>query len=228
MLSVYFGTDTNRVRAAAFAAATADGVTPTTLTGETYEPGALADIVAARSLFTEMQVILIDTPREMLAEELSALLPAMANGSDRYIVIEGPLLTAAKKKYAEHTDALHEYTAPKTERFNTFTLADALARKDKRGLWVSLQQARRAGISAEEITGVLWWQLKNIRLAALTSTAAEAGMKEYPYRKAKAALRTIPEADAARLARSLLRLYHEGHGGEVDLDLAIEQWVLSL
>jgi hypothetical protein len=138
------------------------------------------------------------------------------------------LLAAAKKVYAKHTNELHEFAAVKAERFNTFALADALAARNKKRLWLLLHNAYESGITPEEIIGVLWWQLKSLRLAAVTKVAAEAGMKDFPYNKAKRGLSSLPLADAERLSHELLTLYHAGHAGEVDLKLALEQWVLTL
>lgn len=228
MLAVYFGTDTNAVRHAAHAAAAQTGVTPQMLTSEEYEPGQLADQVGGNSLFGETRTVVIDTPADVMADELPPLLEAMAASADTFIIIEGPLRAAQKKQYAKHTEEIHEYKAAAAERFNTFSLADALAKKQKKQLWLGLQQASAAGISPEELIGILWWQLKSIRLAAVTDSAAAAGMKDFPYRKAKSALARFPLAEAEQRSRELLSLYHQGHAGEVDLPVALEHWVLTL
>lgn len=228
MLAVYFGTDTNAVRQAALTAATAADPTPQMLTAEEYQSGQLADQVGGSSLFGEQRVVVIDTPAEEMAEELPPLLETMASSADTFIVITGPLLAAQKKQYAKHTDQLHEFTAAKAERINVFAINDVLVKKDKRQLWLQLTTQLRAGIPPEEIIGVMWWQLKSIRLAAITNSAAAAGMKDFPYRKAKSALASFPLAEAEQRSRELLTLYHQGHGGEVDLATALEHWVLTL
>lgn len=229
MLYVFFGSDTNAVRTAAWAAAKDTGVkAPHVLSSEAYEPGQLSELVGSGSLFGEAQTIVIDTPVEQLAEDVPPLLDAMAASVDTYIIIEGPLLAAAKKMYAKHTAELHEHTATKAQCFNTFALADALATRNKKQLWVLLQEASSSGIAAEEIIGVLWWQLKSLRLAAITKSAADAGMKDFPYNKAKRALGALPLAEVERLSHELLQVYHAGHAGDVDITLALEQWVLQV
>lgn len=228
MLQIFFGTDTSAVRAAAFAAvADTEVAAPDILLGESYVSGQLADAVGGVSLFGAARAVVIDTPTSEMVDELVPLLPSMAGSSDTFIIIEGPLLAAAKKRYQKHTPHLTEYVATKAERFNTFALAEALAQRQKKQAWVLLQQALMAGIAPEEIIGVLWWQLKSMRLAAVTNTAAEAGMKDFPYRKAKQALNVWSVNDVVRVSHSLLQIYHEGHGGEIDLTLALEQWTLT-
>lgn len=229
MLAIHFGTDTAAIREAAFKAVAATGVdAPDIISGEGYETGQLADTVGGASLFGSPRVVVIDTPTDDMATELTPLLETMAAGTDTFIIIEGALLAAAKKRYGTYTSNLYEYTAMKAERFNTFALADSLAARNKKQLWLLLQQALQAGVSSEEVIGVLWWQLKSLRLAALTANASEAGIKDYPYGKAKRALVLIPLADAERLSHQLLDLYHQGHSGETDITLALEQWMLTL
>ena len=88
--------------------------------------------------------------------------------------------------------------------------------------------ARQAGVSAEEVIGILWWQLKTLRLAAVTKSAPEAGMKDFPYNKAKRALGNFSDGELETLSHSVLRVYHDGHAGKTDIDFALEQFVLSL
>ena len=123
---------------------------------------------------------------------------------------------------------MEEYKAAAAERFNAFGMADSLSRKDKKTLWLQLQDAKQANLSAEEIIGTLWWQLKSMRLAKNTNSAAEAGMKDFPYNKAKRALSAFKDGELESLSRGLLTVYHEGHLGKVDIDIALERWMLTL
>jgi len=103
-----------------------------------------------------------------------------------------------------------------------------LANKDKKSLWLLFCEAKRNGLSGEEIIGTLWWQLKSLRLAAMTNSASEAGMKDFTYNKAKRALRNFRDGELETLSHSLLLAYHDGHGGIRDIDYALEEWVLGL
>lgn len=227
MLAVYFGSDVSKARAAAFAATS---TTPAILTAETYSSGQLAESVGSVSLFSEATTYLLDTPTAdaTFAAETKDLLAAMAESTQQFIVIEGALLAPAKKTYQKHTTTFEEFTADKAERFNPFSMAEALVQKDKKNLWLLLQKAKIAGLSEEEIIGTLWWQLKTILLAAQTNTADEAGVKSFPYDKAKRALRVYSKEELVALSLSLLTVYHEGHAGEADIELGLEAWVLGV
>ena len=227
MLEVYFGNDTTEVRAAALRAA---GSSYTLIARESYEKGVIADAVESVSLFGGPEVFVLDTPSEQvdLALECEELLPDMATSLHTFVVIEKQLLAAPKKKFLKHTEMVEEFSKKAAERFNPFTLTEALLTKDKKNLWLLLQQARAAGLSNEELIGSLWWQLKTMRLVALTNSADEAGMKEYPYSKTKRSAGNFSPEDLFRLMSSLLTMYHEGHAGETDLEVALEQWCLGV
>ncbi len=232
MLRIFFGTDTIGVREQGFTFVheqEASGVRVTKIDSDTYAPGIIADSLGANSLFGERELYLIDTPsvNAELQAEVEANLAELGESGNQFVILEGALLAPVKKKYATHGE-LTEIIADKTERFNPFGMAEALARKDKKSLWLLLQEARRAGLAPEEIIGTLWWQLKSLRLAATTNVVAETGLKDYPYQKAKAALSKFKPGEVNQLASTLLAVYHDGHAGIRDIDVALEQWTLTL
>jgi DNA polymerase III delta subunit len=233
MYTVFFGTDRTRVRDHATLYIEnnfpPDG-TLTTFDGQSFVPGQIADALGATSLFGGAEWFVLDTPAANpdFAEEVKAALKDMSESANTFIVLEEALLAPAKKAYGKCAANIEEFAAPKNERFNTFALAEALAQKNKRQLWVLLQESRKAGLREEEIVGMLWWQLKSLRLAALTQSAQEAGMKDFPYNKSKRALPAFAPGEVVTLSQSLLELYHAGHSGQRDMDIALEQWVLAL
>lgn len=233
MLHVFFGKDSVNVRKNAneFAQAQAqNGVRIERIDADAFEQGAVRDAVGSISLFGEEVLHIFDMPSSHAAfeEELHEFLEVIAASDRMFVIIEGAMLTPEKKRYTKFATKMEECAASVEERYNTFALSDALLRKNKKELWMGLCDAKAHGISAEEIIGILWWQLKTLRLVSLTSTASQAGMKEYAYSKAKRALPSFREGEIYQLSRSLLAVYHEGHAGMKDIDLALEKWTLSL
>lgn len=233
MLHVFFGNNTIAVRNNAYAFAMPyeeDGVKLVRIDADSYQAGMIVDVAGSMSLFGEKSIYLIDTPSVSadFYEEVTGLLPALKESANTFVIIESSLLAAPKKLFQKHADSIEEITADKASSFNVFALADSLSRKDKKTLWLGLCDAKLTGLSAEEIIGTLWWQLKTLRLASLTRSASEAGMKDFPYTKAKRALSTFKEGEIEALSASLLALYHEGHMGEVDIDFALEKWALTI
>lgn len=230
MLSVFYGTDRKAVRDTA-KEYTDNAGTPVTIIDESsFVVGKLASNVGAASLFGGVECFLLDTPSsdENFEMEVIDSLAEMAVSPNIFVILEGQLLAEAKKKYAKYASTINEYNAQKQERFNVFQIAEAFANKDKKHMWVLLQQARVLGIRDEETVGIIWWQLKALRLAKVTSNAEEAGMKDYPFKKAKQSLRNFKDGEVEVLAHSLLDLYHKSHQGKSELDTALERWILLI
>lgn len=230
MLAVYFGTDTSAVRRAAFATLSDTEAEPTLIDADSFQVGLIADAVGANSLFGGAQIYLLDMPSAHadFATEVTAHLEALAESNNQFVVIEGALVAAEKKPYQKYASTIEEFKKEADARFNAFAMADALAQKDKKNLWLLLQEAKAAGLAEEEIIGTLWWQLKTLRLAAQTKSASEAGLKDFPYNKAKRALSKFKDGELETLSHSLLTLYHEGHAGVADIDLTLEAWTLRV
>ncbi len=194
----------------------------------------LRDRAGAQSLFLSdgaSEVILLDTPGER-AEAREAVLsfaPELADSSNIFILLEGKLLAPIAKELKKHAAEYHEVAgAPAGEKFNVFGLADALARRDKKSLWVLFLRAQNAELSPEEIIGTFFWQIKSMRLAARTKSASEAGLKPFVYTKAKRGAEKFKPGELDQYSRSLITIYHDAHLGKLDLDLALERWVLNI
>lgn len=233
MFEVLYGNDSISVRSALLkktAAAQAEGVDVAQIDNDTYVPGMFADAVSGTSLFGAGMLFVVDagTAKAELKAALLESLLALKESPHTFLITEGALLADQKKQYAKLAASMEEFKVAAAERYNVFAMADSLAKKDKRMLWVQLMEAKAAGLSAEEIIGTLWWQLKSLRLAAVTSGAAEAGMKDFPYQKAKRALGSFKPGELEQLSASLLSVYHDGHGGVRDIDIALEKWVLGV
>lgn len=233
MLRVFFGNDTIKVRREAFAEfdkMRSKGIAATVLEADNYEAGIVTEAVGSQSLFGGNRVYLFDTPSqdENFYEEVVTNLATMKEQEDVFIVLEAGLLAAEKKRFEKYADTIEEYKATAAERFNTFALADALSRKDRKSLWVLFHEARLLSIPVEELVGVLWWQLKTLRLASLTKSAEEAGLKDFPYQKAKRSLSKFGEGELQKLSDSLLTLIHDSRRGFFEIDQALERWILKL
>lgn len=233
MYVVFFGTNRGGVRDAATAYIEKEMSTDATLTtieAPEYQSGQLSDALGASSLFGGSEWFVLDTPSDNadFEEEAKDSLVEMSESENTFIILEGALLAPAKKKYQKYATETKEFSNEKSERFNSFALAEALATKDKRRLWVLLQECKLNNMREEEIIGMLWWQLKALRLAALTASAEEAGMKDFPFTKAKRALVKFNAGEIEELSQSLLTLYHDGHAGVQDMDIALEEWMLQV
>jgi DNA polymerase III delta subunit len=232
MLYVFSGGDVVKTRRDAheFVARTEEkGAVVRIVRAEQYEPGMVRGVSQSASLFGGIECVVLDSlsENEEALVELEESAELLAESPHTVVVIDGKLPAAVVKMLKTHAKEWEESKLEEQERFNVFAMADALAKRDKKTLWVLLARARAAGLAPEEIIGTLFWQLKAIRLTKVTKSASEADMKDFPYNKAKTAAKGFTDQDLARLSHSLITVYHEGHLG-TDIDLALEKWVLTV
>jgi DNA polymerase III delta subunit len=231
MIALFYGSDVTGVRAKArtyIHKLTDKGRTLERISAENYEHGMIASVLGSESLFGGSQVVELDMPSEdqEMQDELQTLLSDMKTSVHVFVCIEAALKAVERKAYEKHAELMEEVQGEKLERFNTFALADALGGRDKRRLWLLLIQAKNAGVSSEEIIGVLFWQAKTILLAHTCTSAEDAGLKQFVYQKAKRA--KFSKDEATVLSGDLLRIYHDGHTGKRNIESALEAWVLGL
>ena len=232
MLYVFFGDDVTKVRMEALKKANTllvpDGEV-SLVTSDVASIELIADAVGTTSLFRPHEVFLLDTFSEekALFDSMLEQAPVLADSHNHFVILEGPLLAGPKKIFEKHAEGVTEYKKVKKET-NPFAIADALCARDKKTLWILLQEAWQGGRPNEELIGTLFWQLKMLRLAEVTKSALEAGQKPFVYDKAKRALEKYKEGEVARLSHALVALYHDGHAGKRILGDALEAWVLKL
>ena len=91
-----------------------------------------------------------------------------------FLIVEDLLPKKIEDKILKQADKVEEVKgSPKNvkyeKEFNIFSLTDALADKNNKLLWTLFQKARIAGVSAEEILPILFWQIKTQLLVKLSS-----------------------------------------------------------
>jgi DNA polymerase III delta subunit len=114
------------------------------------------------------------------------------------------------------------------EKIDFFEFADALGRRDKKGLWTLYQDALKEQVPAEEVHGIFFWQIKSMLFGKICKTPDEANMKPYPFQKAREYARNYKDGELEKIADSFVSMYHEAHRGNTDFYIALEKFILSL
>jgi len=192
------------------------------------------ELTGSQALFKSEYVVVLDTlfASKEDGEIVLNNLDKIAESAHPFFLLDGKLLAPVKKKLAKHAEKVHEFELKdkqKTESFNTFSLTDALGEKNVKKLWTLFREAKHSGASDEEIHGILFWMFKSLALAGQSSSAEEAGMKPYPFNKAKGFLKNFgtKEKLEEHLRKFALLPQHARRRGTV-LEIELERFILKL
>jgi hypothetical protein len=172
-----------------------------------------------------------------IAPVLLEQIEVIAASPNIFIVLEGKLDKDTLKKVKKHAEKIQEFeesatqkaaTARSKGRFNVFSLAEAMGKRDRKNLWVLYRRALLENISPEEIHGTLFWQAKSIALARQAKSAKEAGMKDFPFSRAKTYANNFSEQESGDLLSRLIHMSHDSRRGLSDISLALEELALTI
>ncbi len=153
------------------------------LTRNDFDPNQIESFYSGPGLFSKKSVIIFsnilehEETRDFILEKLERL-----SGSDSsFLFVEGklakPILDAFKEAKAEMN--IFELPKAKLEKFDNFLLANAFGARDKLNLWIYFRQAIGAGVSLEELAGVLFWKIKDMLLKNNFSKFSEEELKTF-------------------------------------------------
>jgi len=138
----------------------------------------LEGFVSGQGLFDRKYIVQLDrvledtSARESIVEQLENV----RLSDNVFLLVEG--MVDARIRKAIETYATESYVFNneeiKKDVFNIFSLTDELGKRNKKRLWIEFWKARYAGKEAEEIHGVLFWQIKSMLLAKCYSSAHDA------------------------------------------------------
>lgn len=168
MLYLYIGTDRKKAREAMSADI------------EKYARGARIVRIADANVLADLQAVLagpgmFDTARAIVLDSVLAneemrpvamnSLPEMQDSDNPYFMLEEKPDAATKRaleKYAERSSTFDG--AKRTEDKAIFGLKNALARRDKKNLWIGIERELIGGKSPEAVHGFLFWAAKDMVL----------------------------------------------------------------
>lgn len=128
------------------------------------------------------------------------------------------------EKISAHIQQFEKELEIKTKKYNTFDLADLLGARDKKNLWLGFRQAI-VQTSAEEIHGILFWQIKN--LALVKSSTQNPGMNNFVYSKNQKFAEKYSLSEIQNLADKMLRMFHVRDTYKT-LEIDLETMILEL
>lgn len=230
MLYLFIGDDIVRAKEEALKRAKGHEVIRVGEGGESFAH--VGGYLGQSGMFATKTALILDRPldsaegKELLFERGEVLVDSQ---SLVIAIIEDVTATELKKIPAGAKVEKFETKTKTSEEVppSVFALTDVYAVGDRKGTWVTYRKLIESGAQPEEIHGALAWAVRGMILAAKTKTAEEAGMKDYPYRKAKGAVQKIGLAAAENTSRQLVQLYHDARMGRGALEDLLEVFLLK-
>jgi len=212
MITLFTGGDVEKRRAAhlKFMAGLPAGTEVFKISPREFDPLQIESFYSGAGLFFKTSAIVftncLDAPE--VREFILGKLPQMTESGNYFVFIEGRLSKATLEAFRSAGAQVNFYEpGEQGEKFNNFLLANALGKRDKLGLWLSFRQAVLAGVSLEELIGVLFWKAKDMIL--------------------KKNFAKFKEAELEKFAGKLSYLLPEARQGGRDAEAALEQYILE-
>jgi DNA polymerase III delta subunit len=238
MLYLIYGTDRERARKKASELARSlmerqPNAAEVRLNDESFKREALHALIEGQGLFAPRSLVLLSMVCEDAnnRDDIIALAPSMAKSDTVFIMLEGSMTVPLKKVLTKHAVKIENFeqaTKKEVKPFNSFLLADAFGAKQKKTLWALYQDALLSGKSAEELHGVLFWQVKAIVRAQNSETQKDAGLTPYAFRKASSFARNYSSYEIRSAMRELVSMYHNVRRGKGTLANKLERFILGL
>ncbi len=215
MIYLFHGTDSNKVRAKAFAwveavRAKAPDAVYLRISSEQLTEAALRDALSSQGLFFSKSLILLDDPFALTdsGEVVLSLLDELAVSANPVAIVAPKLLLARAKKLEGKAEKIFkiDVTEKVVRGFNS-ALVNALASKDSAGLWKELQKSYRQGDVPEMVHGLLHWKARDMMQKGNTAWG---------------------KGGARKLSRELIELVSDSRNGDLPLGPALERFALSL
>jgi len=216
------------------------------MNAESWSEEKFEELLASQGLFGGGSVIVFDSLLQDVDAEGTILenLKEMKESPNLFVIIEGKLTKVIAERIAKKAETAEEFFAEKTAKkieFDRFALSDALGRRSKKDAWVLFQKSLDAGGVAEEIHGMLFWQVKSMILATSSKTAGEAGLNPFVFRKSLTFAKNFTEEELKDLSSRLVSIYHEARRGGLpavarnpaaqagdELSIALEKFVFGI
>ena len=185
----------------------------------------IANIVKTSNLFGEKFIVYVDVENGELLEEVVKFKKEIKASDNVFIVFAGINEEAEKEleKYAKSAEKKDLIKETKKET-KIFGITDFFIQKDKIKTWKKYIDLISSGVRAEEIHGVLFWQLKMLDMSNDTTT--QQNIKPFVLKKLKVSKFSYSEAKDGLV--QLIDLWDKSHKKSNTLETDLERFILKV
>ncbi len=202
---------------------------------ENWQEAAFDEYVGGQGLFVQKYIVFFDMlfQNKEVKEYIVDRIKVLKESDNIFIILESTLDKATLTKFEKNSQKVQEFgsnekVAKKKDEFNMFSMTDALGSRNRGKLWTLYQKAVRSDAVAEEIHGMLFWQIKSMILAEVSKDAKEAGLNPFVYSKAKGYAKNFKQEELKNISSTLVQMYHNAHKGIVNFDNELEKFLLEI
>lgn len=206
------------------------GKTAVIVSDATFSEELVSSYFGANDLFGEEYFIFLDrifmhsSGKDFFWKELTSFI----SSSNEFLLSEEKILAddirVIEKKGGDVK--VFKTTASKQKpEFNVFSLGDAFGMKNKKELWVLYEKAIRHGETPEALSGILFWQVKNMLLVLKGG-----GETLNPFIRSKASrfVKNFSKEELEKISFELVSGYHKSRRSGLPLQERVEKLILSM
>ncbi len=192
----------------------------------------LKSLSSSQGLFFQKSIVRIPQlfPNKDLEKSFKTLVKTVHQSPSIFVWVEPDLSkgweTLLKKLEVKIDESGKKISGP--DKFNVFSITDAVIARDKQRVWRLLRQAQDAEVEVEPLFGACWWQAKSLLLVKSSNSVDESGVKPYVYNKLKNNNWTLGQA--RKLVSDLVGVQarSKAAGKPFSLWVELEAWALTL
>lgn len=195
----------------------------------------LDQFIGGQGLFEQKLIVVLNgfLENKENREEVLEKAEALSLSENIFITNDGEVLPKIILGLGEYAQKIQEFPlkAGAKSSFNIFALSDAIGARDRMGAWTSFLKSIEYGAEAEEIHGIILWQLKSIALAKSTKGDSDklkkAGISPFVATKAVRYSKNYTESELKKNISDLVIIYHDSHRGILELPSSLEKFILE-
>lgn len=202
------------------------------LTTENWSEVQFDELLIGQGLFEQKYTTVLDNlfEKKDIKSYVMERLEGMKESDQIFLMLESSIDAVSLKKLEKFSEKVQVFEKAENKKpsLNIFSITDGLVQKDKKKLWISYVDLLGNGAVAEEIHGILFWQVKNMILASRAGSATETGLSPFVYKNALTGARNYKNKDLQKMSSELVDMTHRVRQGKGDLEVMMEKWVLGL
>lgn len=185
MIYLFLGNDTkNKLNThQKFVKSNSSGIDVVSISRNDFNPMQIESLYSSNSLFSNKSMILFSNILDYMDERdfILSKLSMLSESDNVFVFLEDKMSKPTFDLFKKVKANIETFELPKikTERFDNFLIANAFANKDRLNVWIYFRQAVDRGVIMEELSGVLFWKMKDLLLKKNFSKFKEVELKKY-------------------------------------------------